>query len=56
MQNWSSKEELFPGVWVYRNVSGLDMNLIQRLENLVEESKGKVEKIKKGRGNIIILK
>jgi hypothetical protein len=43
MQNWSSKEELFPGVWVYRNVSGLDMNLIQRLENLVEESKGKVE-------------
>lgn len=43
MQNWSSKEELFPGVWVYRNVSGLDMNLIQRLEDLVEESKGRVE-------------
>ena len=29
--NWTNKEELFPGVWVYRNVFKKDANLIEKL-------------------------
>ena len=34
------KEELFPGLWVYRNALTPDMNLIERLETTLEDSKG----------------
>lgn len=40
-QTWSSKEELFPGVWVYRDVLKPEMNLIQRLEKTIEASEGR---------------
>ena len=31
-ETWSSKEQLFPGLWVYRNVIKKELNLSQRLE------------------------
>lgn len=34
-QSWSSKEQLFPGVWVYRDVITSDMDVINRVENLL---------------------
>lgn len=37
-QTWSSKEELFPGVWVYRNVIKPEMDLINRLESSLDDS------------------
>lgn len=41
MQTWSDKEVLFPGLWVYRNAVGQDLNLIERLISVVEKSNGR---------------
>ena len=32
-QTWSEKEELFPGVWVYRNVIKPELDIINRIED-----------------------
>lgn len=37
-KNWTSKEELFPGVWVYKNVFSKDLNLIERVEDFIANS------------------
>lgn len=42
-QTWSSKEELFPGVWVYRDVLKKELDLINRLENTLSDSNGAYE-------------
>lgn len=34
------KEELFPGLWVYKNVIKSDLNIINRLENTLKDSNG----------------
>lgn len=39
-QPWSSKEELFPGIWVYRDVLTKDLDLINRLESTLSNSNG----------------
>lgn len=39
-QPWSSKEELFPGIWVYRDVIKPEMDLINRLEDVLSNSNG----------------
>ena len=39
-KTWSSKEQLFPGLWVYRDVIKKDLNLSQRLEEELSLSKG----------------
>ena len=36
--NYSSKEMLFPGIWVYRDVFKNQPNLIQRVESLIEKN------------------
>ena len=36
--NYLSKEMLFPGIWVYRDVIKNQPNLIQRVENLIENN------------------
>ncbi|MFM2394432.1 MAG: hypothetical protein RLZZ546_2414 [Bacteroidota bacterium] len=36
---FTEKEELFPGVWVYRNVFKKEMDIINRLETTLENSK-----------------
>ena len=36
--NYSSKEMLFPGIWVYRDVFKNQPNLIQRVENLINNN------------------
>ena len=33
--NWSSKEMLFPGIWVYRNIFKPESKLIERVEDLI---------------------
>jgi hypothetical protein len=38
--NWSSKEMLFPGVWVYRDVIKPELKLMERTINLIESSNG----------------
>lgn len=43
IENWSSKEELFPGVWVYRNAIKPELNLVERLEAIVEKSNGRID-------------
>lgn len=40
-QSWSSKEMVFPGIWVYRDVIKPEMNIISRLENAISDSNGK---------------
>lgn len=37
-KGYSSQEMLFPGVWVYRNVFKKDLNLIERVENLISNN------------------
>jgi hypothetical protein len=37
---YSSKEELFPGLWLYRDVIKPEINAIQRVENTLEASEG----------------
>ncbi len=32
------KEELFPGLWVYRNVIKSDLDIINRLEDTIKDS------------------
>lgn len=38
--NWSSKEMLFPGVWVYRDVIKPELKLMERTIDLIENSNG----------------
>lgn len=38
--SFSSKEELFPGIWVYRDVLTKDLDIINRLENTLSNSNG----------------
>lgn len=42
-KNWSSREEIFPGIWVYRDVFKKELNLIDRLENILSKSNGAYE-------------
>lgn len=35
---WSNKEQLFPGVFVYRNAINEDLNLIKRVEDFIEKN------------------
>ena len=37
---YSSKEELAPGIWVYRDVIKSDLDIINRLEQAISNSKG----------------
>ena len=37
---YSSKEELFPGLWLYRDVLKPEINAIERVENTLKASKG----------------
>ena len=34
--SWSKKEHLFPGVWVYRNVIKKELDIQNRLENVIQ--------------------
>ena len=34
--SWSKKEHLFPGVWVYRNVIKKELDIQNRLENIIQ--------------------
>jgi hypothetical protein len=36
------KEELFPGVWVYRNIIKKDLNIIDRIEKVINQNTDKV--------------
>lgn len=35
---WSEKEQLFPGVWVYRDVIKKDLNLMERVESFIQKN------------------
>jgi hypothetical protein len=35
---WSSKEELFPGVWVYRNAIKKELNITEKIESFIEKN------------------
>jgi hypothetical protein len=37
--NWSSKEMLFPGMWVYRDVIKPEIDIMNRVSNLLENNK-----------------
>jgi hypothetical protein len=37
-QPWSSKEHLFPGIWVYRDVIKKELNLIERVEDFIKKN------------------
>lgn len=37
MQTWSEKKELFKGVWQYKNVIRQELNLIDRVEKIINE-------------------
>lgn len=41
--NFSSKEELFPGIWVYRDVIKPEFDIINRLEKTIQDSNGAYE-------------
>jgi hypothetical protein len=41
--SYSSKEMLFPGIWVYKNVFKKDLNLINRVENLLKNNNSNFE-------------
>lgn len=36
--SWSEKEELYPGVWVYRNVIDSNMNFVDKVKNVIDSS------------------
>jgi hypothetical protein len=36
-KTWSSKEQLFPGIWVYRDVITADVDVINRVESLLSK-------------------
>lgn len=38
--NFSSKKELFPGIWLYKDVIKPEMNLINRMEKTISDSNG----------------
>ena len=38
-QNWDSQQMLFPGIWVYKNVFKKELDLINRVENLLSNNK-----------------
>lgn len=42
-QTWSSKEQLYPGVWVYRDVITPQHQLIERITKTVEDSNGLIK-------------
>lgn len=42
-QSWTSKEELAPGVWVYRDVLKSELDIINRLESALKDSDGKYD-------------
>ena len=35
--NWSEKEHLFPGIWVYRDVIKKELNIIDRIEDYIDK-------------------
>jgi hypothetical protein len=35
---WSEKEQLFPGIWVYRDVIKKDLDLMNRVENFINKN------------------
>ena len=37
---YSSKEEIFPGLWVYRDVIKQEIDVINRLESTIKDSNG----------------
>jgi hypothetical protein len=37
--SWSAKNELFPGVWVYKNAINKELNLIERLESFISNTR-----------------
>ena len=37
---WSEKEHLWPGIWVYRNVLTPDLNLVNRIDTVIDSSNG----------------
>lgn len=37
--SWSAKNELFPGVWVYKNAINKELNLIERLESFIANTR-----------------
>ena len=39
LSNWSLKEELFPGLWVYRDVIKKELDVINRLNQISESAK-----------------
>lgn len=36
--SWSEKEELFPGIWVYRNVINKEMNFVHRMKSVIDNN------------------
>lgn len=38
IQPWSSKEQLFPGIWVYRDVITKNLNITERVESFIEKN------------------
>ena len=42
-KSWSQREELGPGVWVYRDILKPELNLIDRLEEVLSQSNGAYE-------------
>ncbi len=39
MKNWDSESMLFPGVWVYKNVFKKELDIVNRVENLIANNK-----------------
>jgi hypothetical protein len=39
-QTWTTKEMIFPGLWVYRDVVKPELNLMERLVTLIDKSNG----------------
>lgn len=37
-QGWSEKKELFPGVWVYRNVIKPELNFVDRMKSIIDDN------------------
>lgn len=37
-KNWTSEKQLFPGVWVYKDVIKKEFNIINKIENLIKNS------------------
>lgn len=37
-RTWTEREMIFPGIWVYRNAISPDLNVIERMENILSSS------------------